>query len=189
MPRKTRRPPPISPVSRRPAWPGYALTAVISALLGVGGTLLAVRRPPTPIPPVVTSPETPPADLTLGLPPASASRKLGDWFFDHRQWEKAAAAYEEAVRGGSDDANIRTDLGTAYRALGQPQKALAEYAAAQQRDAHHENSLFNQGIVYATDLGDKQRAVRIWRAYLKRFPQGTHVAEAQAFIKQASGGT
>lgn len=189
MPRKTRRPPSPVPVSRRPAWPGYALTALVSALLGIGGTLLAVRRPPAAVSPVAVVSETPPADLTLGLSPASASRKLGDWFFDHRQWEKAAAAYEEAVRGGSDDANIRTDLGTAYRALGQPQKALDEYATAQQRDSRHENSLFNQGIVYATDLGDKQRAVRIWRAYLKRFPQGTHVAEAQAFIKQASGGT
>ena len=109
---------------------------------------------------------------------------LGNAAFDQKNWAQAAAYYTQAIAAGTDTADIRTDLGTSFRNLHQPQKALEQFAIAQREQPDHENSLLNQGIVYAFDLGDGQHAVAIWQSYLRKFPHGQHVADAKNFITQ-----
>ncbi len=169
MPRKTRRPLPAA--APKPWWPALLLTGLGCAALGSGGTYLALRP---------------------ALRQASALRVLsgdaavtsGNAAFDQKNWAQAAAYYTQAIAAGTENADIRTDLGTAYRNLHQPQKALEQFQIAQREQPGHENSLLNQGIVYAFDLGDKGHAVAIWREYLQKFPQGQHAADAKNFIAQ-----
>ena len=89
--------------------------------------------------------------------------------------------YTQAIAGGLDNPDIRTDLGVAYFKSSQPQRALEQYALAQRQNPAHENSLFNEASAYAV-LGDSARAISTWREYLQRFPQGQHVADAKNFI-------
>ena len=173
MPRKTRRVPLQSPVRPRITWTGYILTAVLAAGLGSGATYF-LTRPMHRSSPVPTAPPSLPAD---------AARVLGYWYEDHQDWPQAITLLTQAVAGGLDNPDVRTDLGIAYFKSGQPQKALDQYGIAQGENSHHENSLFNQGVAYV-QLGNPGQAILIWRQYIQRFPQGQHVTDARALIAQ-----
>lgn len=204
MPRKTRRPPPFvltAPAVRRshvPVWLGYLLTAILAAALGASVIYLAVARPAlkraedlqaaanaaqaaNAAPPSV--PGVPPPALTTGLDPAHEALNLGNWYEDHGDWPHAIANYSLAIADGTDDPDIRTDLGVAYYRSGQPKKALEQYRNAQKQNPAHENSLFNQGAAYA-QLGQASHAIAIWQDYLRRFPQGQHVADTRQLIAE-----
>ena len=82
--------------------------------------------------------------------------------------------------------DLRTDLGTAYKNLGDREKALSEYGLAQRQDPFHQNSLFNQAIVHA-ELHDKPKALAAAREYLRRFPQGHGADSARTLISEIEG--
>ncbi len=172
MARKIRKVPP-APVHGGGAgkrWAGYVAVGIACAALGSGGTYLALR------------PALAQAGSSRAVT-AQAAQDLGNWYEDHGQWPQAAASYTQAIAGGRDNPDIRTDLGVAYFKSSQPQKALEQYTLAQRQNPAHENSLFNEASAYAV-LGDSARAISIWQQYLQRFPQGQHVADARNFIAQ-----
>lgn len=179
-------------------WPRYVVIALVSALLGAGIAYAALRpalrravidnsqhvtNNSVPTTPAASSATAPPPELTAGLAPDKAAVARGNWYEDHKQWAQAIASYTQAVNSAQDGPDVRTDLGVAYYEAGQPQNALAQYQAAQQQDPTHENSLFNQGSVYAV-TGEVPKAIKIWRTYIQRFPQGQHVADARQLIAQ-----
>ena len=133
-------------------------------------------------------PATPGAPDVSQMPPAQAAATLGNWEYDHANWTAAAQQYERAIAAGLDTPDIHTDLGTAYRSLGDGEKALAQYGIAQRKDPFHQNSLFSQAIVYAELFHDRPRAIATAREYLRRFPQGRGADGAQKIIAELSGG-
>ncbi len=135
-----------------------------------------------PAVPPSNAPLEPPS--TVGLTPAQAALTLGNWHYDSAQWPQAAAQYRVAIAKGIDNANVRTDLGNALRFDNQPEKALEQYLVAQKQDPRHEQSLFNQGGLWAITLNNPQKGVAAWRAYLKRFPTGVTADQARKFIAQ-----
>ena len=173
MPRKTRRPGSPAPNNggARSSLLGYIGVGLVCAALGSGGTYLTLR-------PALRQASS------LRVLTDAAALTSGNAAFDQKNWAQAVANYTQAIAAGSDNADIRTDLGTSYRNLHQPQQALEQFQIAQREQPGHENSLLNQGIVYAFDLGDKEHAIAIWRAYLQKFPQGQHAADAKNFIAQ-----
>ncbi len=136
-------------------------------------------------------PKPPPA--TKGAPDVSkmtdaqGAAMLGNWEYDHANWPAAAHHYEHAIAAGFDTADVHTDLGTAYRNLGDGDKALAEYGVAQRKDPFHQNSLFNEAIVFAELLHDKPRAISTAREYIRRFPQGRGAESARTMIAELEG--
>lgn len=179
-------------------WLPFAFIGLIGALLGATITYLALRpglQPPAATHTGVTpagNPEPtthlPSPDLTAGQTPAQADRTLGNFYYDHQNWIQAITRYESAIRQGSDDADIRTDLGNAYRFAGRTDDALAQYGRAQQMNPTHEFSLFNQGGLYLEDLKQPAKAIEVWQEYLVRFPNGRNVAAARQLIAQAQTG-
>ena len=131
---------------------------------------------------------TPPAQALAGLTPPQAALVSGNWYFDHMNWPRAIAEYQTAIKGGIDNANVRTDLGSSYRFMKQPQQAIEQYQIAQKQEPNHENSLFNQGGLYAFSLGQTSKGIAVWNDYLKRFPNGINAAAARQLIKQAEMG-
>lgn len=131
--------------------------------------------------------EQPPPSLTQGLTGPQATVTVANWYYDHERWPQAIELYRATVAAGLDNPNVRTDLGNALRFNGQPQEALTQYQVAQRQDPKHEQSLFNQGGLYAFALNEPKKAVEAWRAYLKRFPNGTTANEARQFIQKFSG--
>ncbi|MDQ5978698.1 MAG: hypothetical protein QG602_1672, partial [Verrucomicrobiota bacterium] len=150
-------------------------------------------RPPAPESITVNLPTDPtvhrpdPA-LTAGKAPAEAARTLGNFYYDHRNWPQAIEHYQSAIRQGSDDADIRTDLGNAYRFANRPDDALLQYQLAQKMSPGHEFSLFNQGGLFLEAYQQPAKALEIWQTYLQRFPNGRSAAAARQLIAQAQGG-
>ncbi|MBI3876650.1 MAG: tetratricopeptide repeat protein, partial [Verrucomicrobia bacterium] len=183
-----------------PAWFTYFLCTLCGLLIGAAGTYLILApklqqggsRPAASagvasaaIPAPGTDTHVPAPELTAGLPPALADRTLGNFYYDHSDWTQAIRYYESAIKQGSDDADIRTDLGNAYRFLGRANEAMTQYQLAQKLNPQHEFSLFNQAGLYAELLGQPQEAINRWNEYLVRFPNGTNVAAAKQLIAQA----
>lgn len=116
------------------------------------------------------------------LPPAEAVVLLGNWNYDRKRWPEAIDRYVEAIRLGADNPDVRTDLGNAFRFSNQPQKALAQYAIAQQQNPQHQNSLFNTAGLHAEVLHNQARAAELWREFLRRFPDSPAAAQVRQFL-------
>ena len=123
-----------------------------------------------------------PPPSTAGMRPVQAALTMANWHYDVAHWNEAIAKYQETISLGLDNADVRTDLGNCYRFSAQPQKALEQYKIAQRENPNHENSLFNQGGLFASDLNQPARGVQIWKEYLKRFPKGQNVARVNQLL-------
>ena len=172
MARKTRRALPGPTPTALPLghWGGYLAIGLLCLALGIGGTYLALR------PTLALASQT-------RTQSAQSARDQGNAAEDASRWPEAITLYTQAIAGGIDNADIRTDLGVAYFKSNQPQKALEQYALARRMDPHHENSLYNQAVPYAM-LGDTNRAIAILGEYIQEYPQGQHVSDARTLITQ-----
>jgi tetratricopeptide (TPR) repeat protein len=159
------------------------LTAVIAFGLGCGATWLLVKRPADQERAFVSAGESEPP-LNTRLSSAQAAVASGNSYYDRKNWPRAIEAYEKAIALGTDNSDVRTDLGNAYRFSDQPQKALEQYEIAQKQDPQHENSLFNQGGLYAFSLNQPEKALEIWREYLARFPQSPNAPKTRDLISE-----
>ncbi len=118
------------------------------------------------------------------LAPAEAARTLANWNYDQKNWTHAIEHYQQAIARGADNPDIRTDLGSCFRFLWRPQKALEQYEIAQKQNPLHENSLFNQISLLADLLHDKERAQSVARDFIARFPQSPRVESARQLLLQ-----
>jgi len=84
----------------------------------------------------------------------------------------AVAAYERALELQPKDPNLLTDLGIAYRGLGDPQTAVARFREAAAADPKHTQSRFNLGLVLLSDLQATDQAKAAWEDYLRIAPKG-----------------
>ena len=181
-------------ISTGSTWLTFTLIGLCGGLIGATATYV-VLLPKLSVAPLVAEPvartetnpraDLPPPELTAGQPPAQAARTLGNFYYDHQNWPAAIRSYQAAIKQGSDDADIRTDLGNAYRFSQRPEDALVQYQLAQQMNPAHEFSLFNQGGLYLKDLHQPQKAITAWREYLRRFPTSQNAASAQQWLAQA----
>ena len=187
-----------------PNWPLLIFVAVCALGAGITGTILWTQsRQQSTLVPIAAAPTAPanvetselatgdstthepPPNLTVGMSSAQSALILGNWYYDHKAWPRAIENYQKTIRAGLDNADVRTDLGSAFRFDGDAKKALEQYAIAQKQNPAHENSLFNQGGVYTFDLKQPQKGIEVWRKYLQKFPQGQNVAEAHQLIEKA----
>ncbi len=189
--------PPPAPPPAASFWLPFVTIGLFGGLLGATITYLALRpqlQAPVaagPLAPAVNpdpASQQPATDLTAGQLPAQADRTVGNFYYDRQNWTLAIQHYESAIKQGLDDADIRTDLGNAYRFAGRPDNALAQYVRAQQMNPAHEFSLFNQGGLYLEDLKQPDKAIAVWQQYLERFPTGQNVGAARQLIAQARTG-
>jgi len=92
---------------------------------------------------------------------------LGNDYFDMQQPQKSINAYGKALEIEPNNPNILTDQGIMFRSVGWYDKALANFEKAGKIDPNHLQSLYNIGLVYATDLKQPEKAISYWRRYLQ----------------------
>jgi len=117
--------------------------------------------------------------------------KLGNLYYDSRQYPQAIELYERALKIHPDTADVRTDLGTAFWYTGDADKALAEFQKSLKINPNHPGTLFNMGIVKWQGKMDPSGAVQAWEDLLKRnpnYPQKQQIEELIAKAKQHSEG-
>ena len=87
-----------------------------------------------------------------------ALRRLGNLFYDIREWEQAAELYERYLEVRPDDPDVLTDAGACYRSMGDTERALDRFQRARDLDPEHWQSRFNEVLVLAFDLGQLEAA-------------------------------
>lgn len=92
---------------------------------------------------------------------------LGNDYFDLEQPQKSINAYGKALEIEPNNPNILTDQGIMFRKVGWYDKALVNFEKAGKIDPNHLQSLYNIGLVYATDLKQPEKAISYWRRYLQ----------------------
>jgi len=78
---------------------------------------------------------------------------LAHLYHDASRWEQAIRAYERALTLRPGDPDLTTDMGICYRSIGQPEKAIELFREAHSANPSHWQSLYNQVVVSAFDLG------------------------------------
>jgi tetratricopeptide (TPR) repeat protein len=117
---------------------------------------------------------------------------LGNEFFDQAEarhdpglYCRAIAAYERALQLRPGDPNVQTDLGIAYRNVGQPDAAIAHFQTAQASDPNHLQSVLNLAIVYLEDKGEPEKAAEAAEQCLALDPPEKIKAAAQEIFTTA----
>ncbi|HTP41913.1 MAG TPA: tetratricopeptide repeat protein [Nitrospiria bacterium] len=87
---------------------------------------------------------------------------LGNANFDIQRYQEAADLYQQALALNSDNAQARTDRATALYRLGHPREAVEELNLALESDDHHENALYNLGIIKLDAFNDRDGAIAAW---------------------------
>lgn len=115
---------------------------------------------------------------------AETWKELGNIYFDTDQAEQAIEAYEHALALHPDDTDILNDQGAMYRQTGNFRRAVANFEKAFSLDPYNLESLYNSGYVYAFDLNNIQKALAIWRQYIKLDSKSESARQVQSFIDQ-----
>jgi len=161
--------------------------AIFSSVLtgGVVVWLLSGKKPPEP---PLFSPQSAihPAETSGGpaavMPPTDPVA-AGNWHYDRQHWNEAIAAYENALRSGFDNPDVRTDLGNCYRFSNRPEAALEQYLAAQKQNPKHEHSLFNQASLYVEAFQNRAKAHEVAEQFLARFPESNNRDAVRKYLE------
>ncbi|MDA8410059.1 MAG: tetratricopeptide repeat protein [Treponema sp.] len=128
---------------------------------------------------------TPDLSQALAIPaPQSAAPttkegwiSLGNQQMDSGNYSDAIFAYGKALELDPSNVDVRVDMGTCYRNIGQPQQAITIYKKALQINPRHPNAWRNSGVVYYYDLHDNANALVAFRKYLEVSPQAADAAQ------------
>jgi Flp pilus assembly protein TadD len=83
---------------------------------------------------------------------ADAVRQLANLNFEIRNWKRAQELYRHYLELKPGDPDVMTDLGTAYRATKEFDKALELFQQVHKAAPDHWKSYFNEVVVLAFDL-------------------------------------
>jgi tetratricopeptide (TPR) repeat protein len=109
---------------------------------------------------------------------------LGNLYDDAKQYPAAVGYYERALKVRPADANVRTDMATAYWYLGQPDRALAEFDKALSTAPTNANTLFNRGIVRWKAKADGKGAMADFLKVLSLYPNFENKAQAEQLMAE-----
>ncbi|MES2569359.1 MAG: tetratricopeptide repeat protein, partial [Verrucomicrobiota bacterium] len=143
---------------------------------------------PSRIPNYATAPASTAAPAALPdvsqLAAGPGAVALGNWHYDHNNWAEAITHYQRAIALGIDNADVRTDLGNAFRFSSNSPEALKQYAIAQRQNPKHENSLLNTASLHSEVLHDDARAADVWRDFLRRFPDSPSTPRVRQYLSE-----
>jgi cytochrome c-type biogenesis protein CcmH/NrfG len=111
--------------------------------------------------------------------------KLGNLYYDGRQYPEAVKYYQLAARSRPKNADLLTDLGTSLWYSGDADGAIAEFQKALKYQPDHPGTLFNLGIVRWQGKSDPKGAVQAWEELLQKNPNYPEKQQLQEYIAKA----
>ena len=96
--------------------------------------------------------------------------RVGNLYYDAKQYPIAVDYYGRALRTRPSDAAVRTDMATAYWYMGNADAAIAEFNKALSYAPTSPNTLFNLGLVKWQGKTDAAGAIADWEKLLKANP-------------------
>ena len=95
---------------------------------------------------------------------------IGNLYYDAQRYPIAVNYYGRALNARPADADVRTDMATAYWYMGNADVAIAEFNKALTYAPNHPNTLFNLGMVKWQGKKDGAGAVADWEKLLASNP-------------------
>jgi len=118
---------------------------------------------------------------------AGALVALANLNFDIQRWDRARELYERYLELRPEDADAQTDLGICLRAAGDFPGALERFARAQELAPDHWQSLYNEVVVRAFDLGDLASAMPVLERLERLAPGNPDVARLATEVRSRQG--
>ncbi|MCB1009383.1 MAG: tetratricopeptide repeat protein [Acidobacteria bacterium] len=117
----------------------------------------------------------------------SALIALANLNFDIQRWDRARELYVRYLALHPDDADAHTDLGICQRAAGEFDAALESFAKAQALAPDHWQSVYNEVVVRAFDLGDHAAALAALEKLERLAPGNPDVARLATEVRSRQG--
>jgi tetratricopeptide (TPR) repeat protein len=95
---------------------------------------------------------------------------LGNLYYDAQQYPSAIQFYNRVLAIRPADTAVRTDMGTAYWYMGNPDLAIAQFDKALTYAPNNPNTLFNRGLVKWKGKKDGASAIADWNQLLAANP-------------------
>ncbi len=111
--------------------------------------------------------------------------KLGNVFYDGQQFPNAVQYYERALAIHPENADVRTDMGTAYWYAGNADQAVAAMETSLKYRPGHPQTLFNLGWVRWQGKADPKGAIEAWQQLLKANPDYPQKQQVEQYIAKA----
>jgi tetratricopeptide (TPR) repeat protein len=124
------------------------------------------------------------AQLQKASDNAELLNAIGNVYYDAGMYAKAIEYYQRSLRSVPGNANVRTDMATAYWYQGDADSALAEYSKALSYEPALPNALFNMGIVKWRGKMDIPGALAAWQKLLDSNPSYEHREKVQELMAE-----
>lgn len=114
--------------------------------------------------------------------------QAGNIYYDTQRYEQAIEYYKQALAIDPNDADVRTDLATAYWYAGggaKAKEAVRNFELALKIRPAYPQTLFNLGIVKLHGLNDPQGAIAAWEKLLSSNPGYPEAEKVRSQIEQA----
>ncbi|NOY52204.1 MAG: tetratricopeptide repeat protein [Deltaproteobacteria bacterium] len=123
-------------------------------------------------------------DLEQGTKDVQSLIRQGNSDMDAHRYLDAVNAYTRTLEIIPEDVDVRIDMGTCYRKMGKPEKAVQAYRKALSYQPDHPNGLANLGVVLAYDLKDPAGAVKVWEKFLSLYPNHPMAASIRQEVRR-----
>jgi cytochrome c-type biogenesis protein CcmH/NrfG len=110
---------------------------------------------------------------------------IGNLYYDAQQYPIAIDYYGRALKVRPADADVRTDLATAYWYMGNADVAITEFDKALTYAPNNPNTLFNRGLVKLQGKKDSAGAVADWKRLLAVNPSYAEKDKVEQMIAEA----
>ncbi len=125
------------------------------------------------------------AKLKINPADTDALAQIGNVYYDAQQFNVAVDYYGRVLAIDPGNAAVRTDMGTAYLYLNDPDRAIQEFQVALKNNPKHGQALFNLGMAQWRGKGDATGAIATWEKLLKTVPDFPQRADVEQMIAQA----
>ena len=167
--------------------------ATSAGAMGTGGQAGAEINPATGLP--VGHPPLQVAEIIKDYSQRAAQNpqdpqiplRLANYLYDQKFYNLAIDWYKRTLSIDPKNVNARTDLGTSYFYVGQPQDALKEYREALKISPNHEPTMFNMIVVNLEGTHDFQAAEKFWKELDRRNPNYPGLKDLKAKLDAALG--
>jgi tetratricopeptide (TPR) repeat protein len=109
---------------------------------------------------------------------------IGNTYYDAQQYSVAVDYYRRTLQITPADADVRTDMGTAYWFQGNADSAIAEFDKALTYAPNTPNTLFNRGLVKWRGKKDGAGALADWNKLLAANPAYDKKTEVDKMIAE-----
>lgn len=111
--------------------------------------------------------------------------KIGNIYYDVQDYPTSIAYYQRVLKVQPANADVRTDLATAYWYTGNPDSAIQEFNKALSYQPNKANTLFNLGVVQWQGKMDIKSAVATWQKLLATNPDYENKDRVKQLIAEA----